>query len=174
MLEQIQNRRSCRKFTSQPVGDDIKEQFIKAILWSPTSKNNRPWEFVFIENKQTLEQLSKCKPHGAAFLSGAPLAIVILGDPTKSDVWIEDCSIAAILVQMVAEDLGLGSTWIQIRRREHDENLSAGDYVKDIIKAPECLEVASIIAIGYKEREREPYADNALLHNRIHFEEFKK
>ncbi|TCO06959.1 nitroreductase family protein [Natronoflexus pectinivorans] len=174
MLEQIQNRRSCRKFTSQPIGMDFKEQLIKAVLWSPTSKNNRPWEFVFIENKESIEQLSKCKPHGAAFLAGAPLAVVILADPAKSDVWVEDCSIAAILLQMVAEDLGLGSTWIQVRLREHDEKLSASDYVKGIIKASGNLEVASIIAIGYKEREREPYTDDVLLKERVHLEAFQE
>ncbi len=172
MLKLIQNRRSCRNFASEKVEKDKIEQLLKAALWSPTSKNNRPWEFVVEENPSILEELSKCKPHGAAFLSGAPLGIVVLGDPAKSDVWVEDCSIASILIQMTAESLDLGSTWIQVRLRIHKDGFPSGDVVKSILNIPSDLEVLGIMAIGYKAKEREPYTEDILLWDRIHYEKF--
>lgn len=172
MLELIQKRRSTRKFTSEKVEQEKIYQILKAALWSPTSKNNRPWEFVVVEDSQTLEQLSECKPHGASFLTNAPLGIVVLGDPDKSDVWVEDCSIASILMQMTAESIGLGSTWIQVRLRLDEEGTTAGDNVKAVINAPENLEVLSIMAFGYKEKERQPYTEDVLLWDRVHQEKF--
>ncbi|WP_010662847.1 nitroreductase family protein [Marinilabilia salmonicolor] len=172
MLELIQKRRSCRNFTDKKPTHDQIDQLLKSALWSPTSKNNRPWEFVVAEKTETLEALSQCKPHGAAFLSGAPLGIVVLADPAKSDVWVEDCSIAAIMMQMTAESMGLGSTWIQIRLRLDEEGNMAGDNVKKIINAPDEMEVLGIMAFGYKAKEREPYTENILLWDRIHYEKF--
>ncbi|PRZ00053.1 nitroreductase family protein [Marinilabilia salmonicolor] len=172
MLELIQKRRSCRNFTDKKLTHDQTEQLLKSALWSPTSKNNRPWEFVVVEKTETLDALSQCKPHGAAFLSGAPLGIVVLGDPAKSDVWVEDCSIAAIMMQMTAESMGLGSTWIQVRLRLDEEGNMAGENVKKIIHAPDELEVLGIMAFGHKAKEREPYTEHVLLWDRIHFEKF--
>lgn len=172
MLELIQKRRSCRNFTDKKLTQDQIDQLLKSALWSPTSKNNRPWEFVVTEKAETLEALSQCKPHGAAFLSGAPLGIVVLGDPAKSDVWVEDCSIAAIMMQMTAESIGLGSTWIQVRLRLDEEGNMAGDNVKKIINAPDEMEVLGIMAFGHKAKEREPYTENILLWDRIHYEKF--
>ncbi|MBZ4676398.1 MAG: NAD(P)H-dependent dehydrogenase/reductase [Anaerophaga sp.] len=172
MLDIIQKRRSCRTFEPKKVERDKIDQLLRAALWSPTSKNNRPWEFVVVENPETLERLSKCKSHSAAFLSGAPLAIVVLGDPAKSDVWIEDCSIASILMQITAESIGLGSTWIQIRLRTDDEGNLASENVKKIINAPGSLEVLNIIAFGYKAKERAPYSEDVLLWEKVHYEKF--
>ena len=168
----VQTRRSCRNFSKQPIEDEKIEALIKAALWSPTSKNNRPWEFVIVDAAELLHQLSECKPHGAAFLKDAPLAVVILADPQKSDVWVEDTSITAAFLQLTAEDLGLGSCWIQVRKRHHISGQSASDSVKHILRAPAHLEVACIIALGYKNKERRPYTEDDMLMDRIHINHF--
>ena len=172
MLKLIQSRRSCRNFSTQKVESEKIEELLKAALWSPTSKNNRPWEFVVVEDKKNLEKLSMCKPHGAAFLANAPLAIVVLGDPGNSDVWVEDCSIASILMQMTGESLSLGSTWIQVRRRMFNDDISSGQKVREILDAPSRLEVLGIMAFGYKAKERSPYSEDILLWDRVHHEKF--
>ena len=57
-------------------------------------------------------------------LETAPLAVVICADETLNDAWIEDCSIASILLQLTAQSIGLGSCWIQIRNRMYSEKIS--------------------------------------------------
>ncbi|MEI7828391.1 MAG: nitroreductase family protein [Prolixibacteraceae bacterium] len=154
MLEILYNRRSTRKFSDKKVDDEIIHQLLKAGLRSPSSKNSQPWEFVVVDDPDLLSQLSVAKPHGACLLKHAPLAIVVAGDKTKSDVWIEDCSIASIILQLAAEALGLGSCWVQIHRRYHDDDQTANEFISDLLQIPNHLEVLSIVGIGYKAADR--------------------
>jgi len=156
MIELLRKRRSIRKYLDKPIEPEKVELLKEAVLRAPSSRNIDPWEFVFVKDRAMLEKLSRCKPHGASFLSGAALGIVICGDSTASDVWVEDCSIASILVQMVAQSLGLGSCWIQVRNRTHDEESSAERYVQNLLGIPAHVKVESIVAVGYPAETREP------------------
>lgn len=170
----ITARRSCRKFTDQPLSEDQIELLKKAALLAPTSKNNRPWHFIFITDAEIMGALSTTKPHGASFLKYATLAVVIIADPEKSDVWIEDTSIAATYLQLSAEDIGLGSCWVQIRKRMSDEQTSASDKIKQLLNIPAQFEVASIIAMGIKAKERPAYTAADLMPDRIHDNTFQQ
>lgn len=168
VISTIQNRRSCRSYTEQPVEQEKIEILTRAALWSPTSKNNRPWEFIWISDKETLSALGTCKPHGADFIGKCPLALAIVADPSKSDVWVEDTSIAATLVQLAAENIGLGSCWVQVRLRSHASGISSSSYCKRVLSVPDDFEVASIISIGYKAKDRSPYSDDQLIMDKVH------
>jgi nitroreductase len=154
MLDILYNRRSTRKFSDKPVDDEIIHQLLKAALNAPSSKNSQPWEFVIVDDPESLHQLSLSKPHGACLLKHAPLAVVVAGDKTKSDVWIEDCSIASIILQLAAESLGLGSCWVQIHRRYHNDDLTANEFIRELLHIPDHLEVLSVVGIGYKATDR--------------------
>ncbi|MCJ7809792.1 MAG: nitroreductase family protein, partial [Desulfobulbaceae bacterium] len=149
MIDLLRTRRSVRKYEPGKIEDDKIEILKEALLRSPTSRNFRPWEFIFVDDRDVLARLSQAKPHGAAFLKGAALGIVVCADENRSDVWVEDCSIAAILVQVVALSLGLGSCWIQIRKRTHAEGMTSEKYIQELLGLPENLKVESIISIGY-------------------------
>ena len=75
--------------------------------------------------------------------------MVVTAVSEESDVWVEDCSIASIILQLVGSSLGLGSCWIQIRKRGHSSILSAEDYVKQVLGLSEDFLVQSIISFGY-------------------------
>lgn len=162
MLDVLYNRRSTRKFSDKPVGEETIHQLLRAALHSPSSKNSQPWEFTVVEDPSLLSQLSVAKPHGACLLKHAPLAIVVAGDKTKSDVWIEDCSIASIIIQLAAEALGLGSCWVQIHRRYHDDDQTANEFISELLHIPEHLEVLSVVGIGYKAADRPPLSEKEL------------
>ncbi len=91
-----------------------------------------------------------------------------MGDPSISDVWIEDCSIAAIIIQLVAEDLGLGSCWIQIRNRKHNENISSEDFIKRLLDISKEKKIEAIISIGHPDENHPPYANEQLCWNKIY------
>jgi nitroreductase len=169
MIELLRNRRSIRKYTDKSIEPEKIELLKEVVLRSPSSRNFDPWEFIFVDEKGILKQLSLCKPHGAKFLEHAALGIVVCADGQKSDVWVEDCSIASILVQMVAQSIGLGSCWIQIRKRAHDENTSSEDYIKDLLNLPGQMKVESIISIGYPAEKREPVPIEDLKYEKIRF-----
>ncbi len=156
-------RRSIRKFSTALLSPDEIRKIIEAALLSPTSKNRHSWEFIAVEEKEALTKLSVCKPGSAAFIADAPLAVVVLGNPLISDAWVEDASIAAINMQLQAEELGIGSCWVQVRNRNYSETIQAGEYINEVLEIPMPLEVLCVIAFGKKERERTP-ADLENLH----------
>ena len=167
MIELLRNRRSIRKYTEKDIEPEKIEMLKEAVLRSPSSRSFDPWEFVFVDDRGLLKKLALCKPHGAKFLEGAALGIVICADEQKSDVWIEDCSIASILVQMTAQSIGLGSCWVQIRKRMFDDQKTSEDYIKDLLKIPDNFQVESIIAVGYPAERREPVLQENLKHEKV-------
>ena len=171
-IELLRARRSVRRFHDRPVEREKIDILIEAMLRSPSSRSLNPWEFVVTTEKETLIRLSQAKPHGATFLKNAPLAIVVCADPTKCDVWVEDCSIASILLHLAATDLGLGSCWIQIRLREHDARQMAQDYVADLLRLPERMAVEAIIAIGYPAEQPAGHPRSSLDDEKVSFEQY--
>jgi nitroreductase len=167
MLELLRTRRSIRRYTDEPLSPEQIDALQEALLRSPSSRGIRPWEFVFVQDAELLEQLSRCKPHGASFLCGAPLGIVVCGDETRSDVWVEDCSIASIVVQLAAHSLGLGSCWIQVRKREHEDGGSAEAFIQELLELPKHLRVLSVIAVGHRARQLEGHSRDSLEWSKI-------
>lgn len=168
----IVKRRSMRKFTDEPVGQDDVVELLKAALMAPSSKRSNCWQFVVVDDKDMLKELSHCKEHGSSFLSEAALAVVVCADPLVSDVWIEDCSVASIMLQLQAEDLGLGSCWIQIRERYTAAGMPSDDFVRGLLDIPLQMQVLSIIAIGHKGMERKPFNEDNLQWEKIHINKF--
>ena len=173
MIELLRNRRSIRSYLDRPVEPEKIELLKEAVLRSPTSRNIDPWEFIFVDDRELLPRLAVCKPHGARFLEHAPLGIVVCGDSEASDVWIEDCSIASILVQMVAQSLGLGSCWIQVRNRQYNDRATSERYVQDVLGIPDHIKVESIIAIGYPAEVRSPKPTEDLEPEKVHTNTFR-
>ena len=86
--ELIKNRRSMRKFTDEELSQEQVVTLLKAALMAPTSKRSNGWQFIAVDDKETLEKLSHCKEQASAFIADAALAIVVTADPLVSDVWI--------------------------------------------------------------------------------------
>lgn len=167
MIELLRTRRSIRKFTPEKIAPDAISTIVEAALRAPSSRSINPWEFVLVDDLATINKLSKAKQHGSEFLKSAPLAIVVCADSTKSDVWIEDCSIAAIIIQLTALSMGLGSCWAQIRERQHDYEQSAEFYIQDLLSLPENIKVECIIGIGHPAEKKQQVAADKLQHDKI-------
>ena len=147
--ELIKNRRSMRKFTDEELTQDEVVTLMKAALMSPSSKRSNSWQFVVIA-----------------------LAIVVMADPLASDVWIEDAAIASIMIQLQAEDLGLGSCWVQVRERFTATGMPSDEFVHGILDIPLQLQVLSVIAVGHKGMERKPFNEEHLQWEKIHINKF--
>lgn len=172
MLELFYNRRSIRKFTDQAIEKDKIDRVMKAALLAPSSKSVYPCEFVIINEKEINKKLATCKPHGADFLKNTACSIIVAGDINKSDVWVEDCAIAASYIQLQAEKEGLGTCWIQIRERKRNDEQSAESYIQGILKMPSNIKILAIIAIGYKDGEKAGRNETFLKKEKIHFNSF--
>lgn len=155
-------RRSCRKFTKEEISGEDLRLILRAALMSPTSKSQRNWHFAVVDNRHDIEKLSDAKAMGSQFMKDAPLAIVVMGEPKANDCWVEDCSIAAISMQYQAEELGLGSCWVQMRSRGLSDGHTANEVIHGILDLPEHLEVLCVLAIGYPDGIRKPQDEDSL------------
>lgn len=172
MLELIQKRRSIRSYLRKTIETEKVRILIEAALRAPSSRNLNPWQFILVDRPELLKELSEAKEHSSSFIKNAPLGIVICADPARSDVWIEDTSIAATYIQLVAESLGLGSCWIQIRERKHSKDKTAEEYVREVLGIPENLKIEAMIAVGYPGEELPPHSELELDQQKVHYNLF--
>lgn len=161
-----------RKFTEEELSQEQVVTLLKAALMAPASKRSNSWQFIAVDDKEILKQLAHCKEQASSFIADAALAIVVTADPLASDVWIEDASIASILIQLQAEDLGLGSCWMQVRERQAANGMPSDEFVREVLDIPLQLQVLSIIAIGHKGMERKPFNEDHLQWEKIHINKF--
>lgn len=164
----LMNRRSIRKYTDETLSPESVKLILEAGLLAPSSKRGTPWEFIAVEDKDTLARLAECKTAGAVPVARAALAIVVAADMTRSDAWVEDASIAAILMQLQASELGLGSCWIQVRNRFGADNMPAEEYVREVLGIPEHMGILCILSIGHKDEERKPFDKEKMMWEKVH------
>ena len=172
MLDLLLTRRSIRKFLDKNIEKEKVDAILKGALLSPSSRNRKPWEFIVVTDKEVLKKLSRCREHSSQFLEGAPLGIVVIADPEVCDVWVEDTSIAAIIIQLTAHSLGLGSCWVQVRERMHSDSKKAEDYIREVLGIPDKYKVECIIGIGYKGEDKEAHHASKLPFDKVHYERF--
>lgn len=171
MLSLIMKRRSIRKFKDEKLSKEEIKKLIKAGLLAPTSKNKKVVELIAVDDKDIILKLKDCKNMGSIGLNTAPFALAVIADSQKSDVWVEDASIAASYIQLAAEDMGLGTVWIQMRKRFSDYG-DAEKEVRKVLNIPEKYGVVCIIAAGYKNENIGPYTDKDVEVSRVHYNKF--
>lgn len=170
--ELVEKRRSVKVYADRPVEAAKIDAIIEAALRSPTGGAKRPWAFVVVTDKTLLEKLSVAKPVGAAFVKGAPVAVVVCGDPSASGLWVEDCAIAAVTMQYAAHVLGLGSRWAQMKGNNFNEGKTSTQYIAELLGLPENLTVQCIIAIGYPGEEIVPYKREELRFDKVSYNRY--
>ena len=165
-------RRSHRTFEKGELEPVQVQTILRAALLAPTSRNNRSWEFVVVDNPRDLEKLSDVKERGAQFAKNAAMAVVVAGNPGVNDCWVEDGSIAAFSMQLQAEDMGLASCWVQVRGRRLSDGTSSAEVVRGILDIPPDMEILCIIAVGKKAKALTPHNDDELKWENVHLEKY--
>jgi nitroreductase len=145
-MEAILTRRSIRKYTPKPVPEGLVKNVLEAAMCAPSAGNERPWEFIVVRDKNTLEELANVHPH-AQMLKETSVAIVVCGDTKKevySGFWVQDCAAATENILIAAHAKGLGGVWLGIYPMQ--------DRVKGIKKLlgiPENVIPLAIVPLGY-------------------------
>lgn len=174
MLDLLFRRRSIRRYQQKPVEEQKIRQLVQAALSAPSSGGKNPQKFVVVQDRDLLDKLSRTRELGSSFLKEAPLAIAVLADSKISDVWVEDAAIAATIIHLTAEALGLGSCWIQIRNRKHNEEISAQDYIRNLLDIPEGIQVECLIAVGYPAEQKPARTEDELGYHRVFYNRYSR
>ncbi len=150
-LDAVMNRRSVRKFQDKPVPAEAVKQLLQAGMAGPSAVNARPWQFIVVDDRETMDKMADANGRAAQLLKGAPLAIMLCGDLDKAikmapEYWLVDLGIASQNMVIAAEELGLGSvdlgTWPQ------EEKIKGQS---ELFGLPESVVPFLIIAFGYPE-----------------------
>ena len=168
LIDIMLKRRSTRRFNSEKITKEELEKILQAALLAPTSMNRKPCNFLVVERPETLEELSKCKNHGAELIAGADKAIVVIADTMVADTWCEDSSIALTYMHLMATELNIGSCWVQVHLRDKD-GVDAEEVVRNIVKIDEHYRIVGILALGHSDDIPDPHTLDEIDKNKIHF-----
>ena len=168
LIDTMLKRRSTRKFNNEKITKEELEKILQAALLAPTSMNRKPCNFLVVERRETLEDLSKCKNHGADLIAGADKAIVVIADTMIADTWCEDSSIALTYMHLMAAELNIGGCWVQVHLRDKD-GIDAEEVVRDIVKIDEHYRIVGILALGHSDDIPNPHTLDDIDKNKIHF-----
>lgn len=149
MLNAILHRRSVRQYTGEAIPEEALNAILYAGLAAASSKNRRPWEFVVVRNKEMLDKLSSCRPSAGNLLGKCDAAIVVAADSELVDVWVEDCASAMTQMHLMADALGVGSCWLQVRlRTTPDGSRETQEVIREHLGIPEKYSVMAILTLG--------------------------
>ena len=158
VLDNIATRTSIRAFTSEPVSDADIETMLRAAMAAPTAMNRQPWEFIVLNDRDTLDALAGKLRH-ARMLENAPLAIVVCaetmitrrdGEVVENMFWEHDASAATENLLLAAHALGLGAVWTAAS----DPERSA--IIKDALGITGTVMPLCVIPVGHPAESPEP------------------
>jgi len=163
-LELLKLRRSVRAYQDKTIPKDVIEKIIDVARFSPTARNEQPWEFVVITRQEIFDKIGELAPN-AKFIVNAKACIAVLSLDTR--YYLEDGCSATVNILNAATAFGLGSCWI------------AGDkkaYCDEIIKmlgVPSGYKLVSLISLGYPEDKGcFKLVDKRALDKVLHWEKF--
>jgi nitroreductase len=158
-MEVLRERRSIRSYQEQDVPDQLLNQVLEAVQWSPSWANTQCWEVVIVREAETKvklqETLSKGNPATKAVVD-APVLLALCGKlqgsgyykgevTTKFGDWfMYDLGIATQSLCLAARNLGLGTVVVGLL--DHDR-------AKAVLGVPEGYELVSLIPIGFPAKE---------------------
>jgi len=154
-LNAILSRRSIRKYTAQPVSEEMIRELLEAAMAAPSAGNEQPWHFVVMDDREILDAIPRFHPY-SRMLEEAPMAILVCGDlelQKYEGYWVQDCSAATENLLIAAQAKGLGAVWLGVYPIE--ERVAG---FRNLLGVPDHVIPFALISIGYP-AEQKPGAD---------------
>lgn len=149
-MEIINIRRSQRRYKDIQVEKEKINKLLRAAMQAPSAFNQQAWEFLVVENKESLKKLSGMSQYSKT-IEKSPVTIIVLADKnnmTVPDCWQQDLGAATQNLLLEAVELGLGAVWMAAAPFEDRMN-----FIRDMFGLPENILPYSVISIGYPEEE---------------------
>lgn len=138
--EAIQTKRAVREFQDRPLDEAAVHHILNAGRRSQSSKNTQPWNFIAVQNRETLQKLSKLGDW-AGHLAGAALGVVLVTPPPEHRFSVMfDAGQAAAYMQLAAWGIGIGSCLASIYEP---------DKARDLLGFPQDQTALIAISFGY-------------------------
>ena len=162
--EIVKNRRSVRSFTEEHIPDETINKIIELTAYAPSSWGGHPVEFIVIRDRETMQELARCKQMGAGPLAFGDAAIVPIVDTRKLELWVEDAAVASTYLLLAAESCGVGACWIHMKDRKGHTN-SAPEDIRHLLHIPEYYEILNAVSLGMPKKRPESRTVQARIHH---------
>lgn len=169
-MEAIMMRRSIRKYSDRPVEAEKIDKLLRAAMQAPSAGNQQPWEFIVVQDKETLAALSGVSPY-AKLIASAPLAVIMLANDQRLQAgayWEQDMSAATENLLLEAVNQNLGGVWLGVAPLE--ERMS---FVSEVFGLEKGLMPFAIVALGYPAESQKNSFTDRYDPSRIHYETYK-
>lgn len=163
-LDNIFARKSVRTYLNKGVEKEKIDLMLRAGMAAPSGKDVRPWEFVVVTERASLDSMAAALPY-AKMLTEARYAIVVCGDSARSSYWYLDCSAATQNILLAAESLGLGAVWTAAYPYE-----DRMEVVRKYTALPENILPLCVIPFGYPATRQQP--KQKYDEKKIHYEKY--
>ena len=165
-MKEIFNRRSIRSFEEKPIEREKVEKLLRAAMQAPSAANQQPWEFIVVEDKDKLNELSKMTPYSKP-VEGSAVTLVLLTDSRTFRIpaaWHQDMGAAAQNILLEAVHLGLGGVWLGVSTLD-----AAAQYVSELFMLPDYIQPFALIALGYPKGAENVFVDR-YNEEKVHYE----
>ena len=140
IYECLRTRRTVREFKPDSVSEESLAKLLSAARWSPSSRNQQPWRFVVIRDRDTLASLGETASSGG-FLARAPLAIaIVMEDADQPEM---DAGRALQQMELVAWSEGMGTCFVTLSDDQRE-------CIADLLGIPRGLELITVLPFGYR------------------------
>lgn len=160
IFEAIQNRRTVRGFSGDPIPRADIEKIVDAGRLAASGNNYQPWEFIAVSEPARVAGLCLPADH---WLSKAGAVIAVVMDPA-SRWWVEDGAAAVQNMLLACTALGYGACWMEGYTRRNEE------FLRRILGIPDALRLFTLVAIGIP-LER-PQKDKKPLSEVLHWQQY--
>ena len=147
ILKVIKERRSVRRYKTEPIPEDVIHRVLEAARFSPSGKNLQPWKFILVQDESLKHRLVEaCIKQ--KFIAEAPVIVVACGFPDRCysrmgnymKSWAVDVAVAVEHLVLQAQEEGLGTCWIGAFEEKD---------VKSILNVPDGVKVLALTPLGY-------------------------
>ena len=160
LKEILEKRRSTRKFSERTIERKTLQNIIDKALQAPSSRNSRSTRLWVVEQPELLQHIADMRDYGSAFVKNAPAAILVMGDKTATDLWVDNCAISATILQLAIVDEGLASCWVHVNDRPvlraEPDGKKAEEFLREKMGIPENYGILCAIALGYSDFQPAP------------------
>jgi nitroreductase len=145
-VEALLTRRSVRRYTDEPVPEELVDKLLHVAMAAPSAGNEQPWLFVVVRDRGQLRAAAEAEQYGG-MIASAQVAVVVCADldlVEHEGFWIQDCAAVTQNLLLGAHALGLGAVWVgTYPREERVEGL------RMVFGLPANVVPFSVVAIGY-------------------------
>jgi len=144
VYEAVRTVLAVREFQSKPVPDSVIHRVIESARLTGSSQNGQPWDFVVVQNRETLVKLGSLVGQWGQYNAQAAFAVAVAIDKS-SPFGISDASRAIQSMVLTAWSEGIGSNWT---------GWVGMTGVASLLGVPENLDVVAVVPFGYPTQVR--------------------